>query len=353
MNSVVVVVCVRLHTTMSSKRCSRDECPPANVKADTTVKCYNCNHEIHLPCIGIAVNASKIASPNIRFMCDQCIHNCQTSNDNNELETSVTATPKGERVTIRAIMTEVSQLRSIIENTQEKVKSIDDKTTTIAKSTDVLANRVLRPPLQQPIGNNTPSVTTPVRNRQQNSRPSFADVARFNPNGTSSTLKRKNSIDNGNASKLQKIDVPKPTMGTKASSKLSVVKQIAKPTPIQKPTFNRAIWVSGFEPSMEPSEIANYIVTETPVADTSKFNVVKLVKKDTDLNTLKYVSFKIEVNEDEYAILNDRDVWPEGVPMRPFVEKKKLGDFFPLMNTKPTSGEMETNVTPGSSSTQQ
>lgn len=339
---------------MAPKVCSRDNCPPPNVKAETTVKCFNCNHDIHLPCIGIAVNANKIVSPNIRFMCDQCILDSQTSNENNELNTSVTATPKGEKITIRAIMTEVSQLRSIVENTHEKVKLIDDKTTTIAKSTEVLANRALRPPLSQPIGsvNNTPSVTTPMRNRQQKSGPSFADAVRFNQhNGLSSAQKRKlQPNEDGNASKLKRIDAPQPKTGTKAaSSKLSVVKPIVKPTPIAKPTFNHAIWVSRFNPLMEPSEIVDYIVSDTPVKDTSKFNVQKLVKKGTDLGTLKFVSFKIEVNEDEYKILNEPDMWPEHVLMRPFVENKKLGDFFPQLNQKSTTEAMETNGSPGRS----
>lgn len=146
--------------------------------------------------------------------------------------------------------------------------------------------------------------------------------------------------DDGNATKVQKNDAPKPTTGTKAaSSKFSIVKQ----TPIVKPTFNRAIWVSGFNPSTEPSTIVDYIVSDTPVTDTSKFNVQKLVKKGTDLGTLKYVSFKIEVNEDEYKILIERNMWPENVWMRPFTDKKKLGDFFPVLNQKATGEAMDVN----------
>jgi hypothetical protein len=262
-------------------------------------------------------------------------------NENNDLNTSVSATPKGEKITIRSIMNEVGQLRSIVEDTHEKVKLIDAKTTNISNSTDVLVNRALRPPLSQHIGsvNNTPS-TTPMRNRQQKSGPSYADTVRLNQQ--SSTHKRKQSNDVGNPSKLQKIDAPQPKTGTKAaSSKLSVVKPIAKPAPIAKPTFNRAIWVSRFNPLTEPSTIVDYIVSDTPVTDTSKFNVQKLVKKGTDLDTLKFVSFKIEVNEDEYKILSDPDMWPEDVLMRPFIENRKLGDFLPPVNRQRTTEAMD------------
>lgn len=62
------------------------------------------------------------------------------------------------------------------------------------------------------------------------------------------------------------------------------------------------------------------------------------------MNTLKFVSFKIEVDEDEYATLSDPDVWPEGVAMRPFVENKKFGDFLPPMNKKPTNEAMVTET---------
>lgn len=334
---------------MTRKGCSRDDCPPANVKAEFTVKCFNCNCDIHLPCIGIALNASKILVPNIRFICDPCIDDDKTSKEQNDLNTSVGATPKPERPTIRNIMNEVSQLRSIIEDTHDKVKLIDDKTTIIAKSTDVLANRALRPPLQQPIGNNSPGVSTPFRNRPQKSGPSFADVIRSNQNESRSTQKRRNSADNGNASKVQKVDVPKPKTGTKpATSKLNVIKPIVKPTATAKPTFDRAIWVSRLNPLMEPSEIIDYIVSETPVTDPSKFNVQKLVKKGTDLGTLKFVSFKIEVNEDDYKILIEPDMWPEDVAMRPFVENKKFGDFLPGNNNR-NAEAMQTNETHGHS----
>lgn len=103
---------------------------------------------------------------------------------------------------------------------------------------------------------------------------------------------------------------------------------------MQKGSFNRALWISRFNPLTEPSEIIEYIASETPVSDKSKFNVRKLVKKGTDLSTLKFVSFKIEVNDPEYDILADPDVWEENVTVRPFIENSKFGDFLPTLHRK-------------------
>lgn len=295
-----------------AKVCSREDCPPANVKADSTVKCFNCKQDIHLPCIGISVKADKLASPNIRFMCDHCIQSSQTSNEAQDLNASISATPGGRRITNKSIIHEVSQLRTIIEAQVEQLKLIDARTITIASSTDVLVNRAIRPPL-----GNTPNPATDIGatpssnrqwgpNRQRTAQQYFPNAARDSPFKSN---KRKNSYDSGNPTKITKIDLPKPQMGTKASNnKLCAVKLTEKPKRNEMPSFDRTIWISRIEPSTEPSAIADYIVSETSVTDKSKFNVRKLVKPGTDCSTLKSVSFKIEVNDDEYSVLIDPNV---------------------------------------------
>lgn len=334
-----------------AKVCSRDECPPANVKVDSTVQCFNCKHDIHLQCIGISVKADKLTSPNIRFICETCMQSNQTSNETHDMNASISATPGGSKpktISNRLIMNEVNQLRSIVEASVEQLKVIDAKTTTIASSTDVLVNRALRPalgstPSTMPILS-TPTPTPNRRwgpNRQHGAQQSFPDAARESPFMAS---KRKNSYDHGNPTKITKTDIPQPKMGTKASSnKLCAVKPMVKSKPIERTSFGRAIWISRINPSTESSAIVDYIVSETSVTDKSKFNVRKLVKNGTDCSSLKFVSFKIEVNEDEYGVLNDPNVWPEDVMMRPFIENRKFGDFLPLNRITPEE-KMEVNV---------
>lgn len=324
--------------------CSRDNCLPANVKIDTMVKCFRCQHEIHLPCIGIKCKAAEISSPNVRFFCDECLNETITTNDANEVidlnaSMDVMSTPK-KRITIQAIMKEVNQLKSIVEENGKKLDSIDAKTTTICTSTDSLVNKALRPSLA-----NTPYVTpfgTPKNPTPLKSYKTYAAAARHGAtNGSSSiaSAKRKR-VNDESENAVKKFDAPKPKVGTKkTATALNIVPTVTKPKPTEKPSFSKSIWISRFNPTTEPSEIANYIVAETPVIDKAKFNVHKLVKKSADLSTMKFVSFKIELNEEEYNVLNDSDMWPEHVMVRPFIENQTLGSFFPSLHRKSATVE--------------
>lgn len=126
--------------------------------------------------------------------------------------------------------------------------------------------------------------------------------------------------------KPSKLDAPKPRMGTKsATMRLNVVH---KPERVEKPVFGKAIWVSGLAPTTTEQEIIDYIVNDTPINDKSKFRVHKLVKKGQDLSTLKFVSFKVEVNEGDFDVLCDPSTWEANVFVREFVQNTTMGDFY-------------------------
>lgn len=302
------------------------------------VKCFKCKHDIHLPCIGIACKAADICSPNLRFFCDDCLSESVTTNDTIDLNASThtPSTAKGDRIKIRDILHEMNRLKSIVEENGKKLDSVDAKTTIICKSTDTLVNKALRPPLSSTPQMNprTPNPHTP-KNHRTSSHPikSFADAARFGlPSVSGAKRKRSNDVD---TVEVRKFDAPKPKVGTKKSNtNLSIVKPVEKPKPTEKKSFSRAIWISRFKPTTEQSEIVDYILAEIPVNDKEKFNVHKLVKKGADLTTMKFISFKIEVNDEEYNILNDTDMWPENVMVRPFIENQTLGNFLPSLNRK-------------------
>lgn len=126
-----------------------------------------------------------------------------------------------------------------------------------------------------------------------------------------------------------KLNAPQAKVGTKtAASGLSVVLQ---PKRIEKPSFQKAIWVSRLSLETSNDDISKWIIENTSVKDSEKFRVHKLVKKDLGLSTLKFVSFKVEVSEMEFEALIDPDVWPENVMIREFLKSLTLGDFFPTL----------------------
>lgn len=60
---------------MSTRKCSRDNCPAQNTAKDVTVHCYRCKCQIHLICHGIDRKPEEIfISSNIVMMCDECIN---------------------------------------------------------------------------------------------------------------------------------------------------------------------------------------------------------------------------------------------------------------------------------------
>lgn len=118
-------------------------------------------------------------------------------------------------------------------------------------------------------------------------------------------------------------------MGTKENANGLVV--VAKPEPkvrAEKPKFEKAVWISRLGTSVTEDIVRDYITQNTSVSNCS---VHKLVKKDRDLSTLNFISFEIAVNETDFAVLNDKNVWPANVMVREFVEIKPqtLGDFMP------------------------
>lgn len=236
-------------------------------------------------------------------------------------------------------------------STLEIGKQLDDifgNTNDIRKHTTVLVDKSLRP--LQFKSTNPPSLNTPNSSRRNSStktpHASYADAARTNAPIQPAKRMRSENSPIVNAAK-PKFAGPKPKVSTKtAVTGLSI---IAQPQRVEKPKFSKAVWVSRFNPSTTCDEISNYIMETAQIDDKAKFNVHKLVKKDQNLSLLKFVSFKIEVNDDIFELLKDESLWPENVWVREFQRDRNFGDFlnFPDLNAKKTRistpNAMETN----------
>lgn len=152
----------------------------------------------------------------------------------------------------------------------------------------------------------------------------------------SSSSKRKRHISPEKFRPKQNFAEPK--VGTKTNvNGLSVVPKPNRSRDAQ-PKFETALYVSGLDPSTTNEQLNEYIVANTSVTDATKFKVHKMVKKDADLSQLKYVSFKVLMNDAELIILDDKNMWPEGVRVRKFeqVPKNDLGRHFPPLLVKET-----------------
>lgn len=79
--------------------------------------------------------------------------------------------------------------------------------------------------------------------------------------------------------------------------------------------------VSSFKPSVTTDLIINFIEKNTQISK-NHIECTRLVKKDADESTLKYVNFKIGVSPHFYNDIIKPNVWPMNIKIRPFI-------FFP------------------------
>lgn len=129
--------------------------------------------------------------------------------------------------------------------------------------------------------------------------PALEYVNAYRNRVTASAFTPKRKRSNSPDVSRQKPQFPPAKMGTKSSvNGLSVVKPNRNRD--DEPEFKKALYVSGLHPTTSNGELADYIVQNTSVNDKTEFNVHKMVKKDADLSVLRFVSFKVEMNDDEF-----------------------------------------------------
>lgn len=303
---------------------------------ELTVSCSNCKGQLHLPCIGIFVKADQLISPNIKIQCNECVNKLP------KIDTQTTAPPQQNATPpttvnvneMQRMIEEMGELRKLVISNSDQLNVIEGKTTVIMEKVTKQPN--FETTTTQTKDNTAPALIafTPKSNAKSHSisrtqAQSYASATRYTEASQTPKRRRQETI----VPSIVKKNAPPAKTGTKSSAcGLAVV---PKPAQKEKPQYSKAVWVSRFAPDTTIETITDYIRTETHVNDESPFMVHKLIKKDQDLSTLKFVSFKIMVNDDNFEILMDPDVWPHGILVREFTQNHTLGDhIFPALNAK-------------------
>lgn len=331
-------------------QCNRDDCPTENVNGPK-INCAKCKKVCFMKCFGVEkrenlenVEIVKIPLKNggsmLAFLPYTAFVCCADTLSNTEVK-KIVKMPSVNRSTSKTRATKSTEKKSETENASilEEIKSmvteIKMQTSQIHTATDFLVTKSTRPDLQRSA---MPSVTP--KSKQTNAFATKTPITSFSQAVKSNlqSAKRKREQSPKPQPKPMKFPSPKICTGTKVSSLIVVPKKVRE----MKPTFDRALCLSGLDPMTPVEEIVNHICDNTPVTDKSKFKVYKLVKKDRDLSTLSFVSFKIEVNQPEFDELFDPSLWPTGSSIRKFLVNQTMGDFFPELPTKAsTSASMD------------
>lgn len=347
---MIVVVAVKM-----THKCDKDKCPSAHVKGPK-MKCGKCGNVTYLQCFGFQAGKKIDGHDTVKmsltngvvfttFIPCMAFHCC--SGEMSDEEQKFVLKMPTVRSTSKSRTTKPSESESMIVGElnciKEMLKSVmkvsDAHTEQIAeiKSLSLATESNVKKATEQSASLN---MSSPALQYTQAFRNRALAKAR-NETPTSSKRKRTDSPSRA------KMNLPSPKFGTKSNvNGLSVVPK-RDPNRDDKPKFEKAIWVSRLRPDVTEEQVVEFITSNTSATDKTKMNVHKLVKKDADLTLLKFVSFKIELNVDDFNLLNDPAVWPENVMVREFMQvpKATLGEFFPRLKPaqKPTSAaSMET-----------
>jgi len=81
--------------------------------------------------------------------------------------------------------------------------------------------------------------------------------------------------------------------------------------------------------------------------DASSLTVEKLVKKDVDVTTLKFVNFKLGIPDHLYDSVFKNDFWPNSVKVKRFIHRQRaIGAGDGILSNLPEPGQTSTSSHP-------
>lgn len=321
------------------RKCSRDDCPPRNVDKDLTVYCFCCKNPIHLLCYGIVLKPEDIfVIGNVVMLCDECLEapkeflspKRKQSNSANLVQRtinvnspvmSLSKTAQNEStpsiiVPITAKTTN-KQMHTVIEKLAQKIET---QTATIAglkHSVDSMNDIVT----QQ---NTTETLRRTSDSTRSARKTSYAHVVKS----------QRTVNETPTSSKSLHVRTPKSNTAVLSGTSNHVIgKPLSpnqdRPRTVQidrqnaAPRREKAVWVSGIHRDTTEAEMVSYIKDTLGVTSVDEFDVRKLVKKDKELSTYSFVSFKISSSVTIFNALLDPTKWPRTVRLREFDLERK------------------------------
>lgn len=141
--------------------------------------------------------------------------------------------------------------------------------------------------------------------------------ANATPKGMSRTRSVKDQRPNSPPRKQSQL--PEPKVGAKANVNGSKAVPVTKRD--MKPNLDSALWFGNLRTSIRNDDVIDYITSGVLDMVPDK---ERLVRNDVDVSTLRFVTFKVEMNADDSKILNDPVLWPQDVKVREFTMKNLI-----------------------------
>lgn len=319
---------------MSLHKCNRENCPPANINGPS-MKCAKCNNLSYLKCFGIdkddvvdnALKAILVNDGLLRFEVAKCQFICcsgqsapnepkstpkQKGRPPNRDQSASRQTQIKDFIENNTILTELTNIKKVL---SDLTTSSDQNLTELSslKSTSIETNTMVK------------------KLTEANQTVQVMDTMRLStPIRSSTSIKRKleQTQTPNQTPKINPNVLPKPREGTRDIN-IGPPTDFRRAETIAKPVLDKSVWVSGLDPSVSNETMIDFIVNNTNITNKDDFKCHKLVKKDSDVTKLSYVSFKIDVKEELFNYLVDPNIWPKHVSVREFIKIQpvKLSDF--------------------------
>lgn len=252
---------------------------------------------------------------------------------------------------VKTICTETNTMvKSLNENCSKLTENAETKLIQLSNRSNLPTQLNLYSPSLPPTqpSNQTPSFSSIVKQQRRVQRNEQRDE-----NRRPSAMKRRLVDDQKpKAVSTKPKDIPAAKMGKRTGA----VGLPAAPPPEKKsirlrgpkssnedkdtPIFDRSLHVSRIATSVTLNEITDYIATNSSLAPNKDFKCTLLVKKDQNIESLSFVSYKIDIVDDKCQQLTEEEFWPSGVFIRPFIPSRTLGDF---IATSPGSTNAQPN----------
>lgn len=348
------------------RKCS-SECPSQSVTRDLTWYCHRCKCAIHLLCYGIKERPEDIfVIDNIVMICDECMSNPkedaspkrkQPNSTGNMIQQVIDATNPTLTLSKAAFNTSTppktvnvkhsQQMQAAIESLVQKVETqtatiaklkisvdsmnvnVSQQNTTVEKSIKINAeslssiNKVLieTPAVVESVIKHSYAnvVKESIAKDSINVRPGTpkssikkGDMHLEKPNRTPRTNK---PVTSGTSAKV----IGKPISPQQSNIRSNAMSANQKAMPANQ----KAIWVSGLHRDTTENEMEKYVKELVGGIETDQYHIRKLVKKDRELSSYSFVSFKITCPESKFEVLLDPKKWPSNSRIREFELDRK------------------------------
>lgn len=313
------------------RKCSKESCPGQNISPDLTWHCFCCKGPIHLLCYGVRQAPEGIfINDNIIMVCDEYLSNPKESvspkrNQPNanfiqrtiDLQSPTLSLSKtAQAITTPSRSNTAKQSHQIQTVMEALVQKVETQTATIAglkvsveTMNDTISQQKLAVGESIKIGNENISLlkkslkNTPNSNRKK----SYADAAKEGLRKAAAN-ETPRSTKPTHSTRSTKPVIPG-TSSNVIGKPLSPKQLKRNDRPKAPPKPEKAIWISRIHRETTEEELAAYIKESIGITP-GDFDVRKLVKKDRDISTYSFVSFRITCSSTNFNILMDPRHWP-------------------------------------------